>query len=77
MRPTTEEEKAQLVLELHGLCLRIPDKIRSASTQLTSASTQLTREWMGHQKWACKVAANVRSSVSDLEIAIRCMRSYL
>lgn len=70
MRPTTAEDKAQLVLELHGLCLKAPDCIRKGSIEAV-------RNWMELQKWSCKVAANPRSSVPDLERAIRSLRNYL
>lgn len=69
MRPSASEQKAVLVLELHGLCLKVPESIKSASIGKT-------QEWMKLQKWACAIAAHSRSSIPDLERAIRSLRAY-
>lgn len=68
-RPSTAEEKAQL-------CLVLGEKVKRCPPSVTSGSIQVTRAWVATQKSAIKVLRSSRSSVFDLQQAIKSMSDY-
>lgn len=65
-RESVAQRKAELVLRLHELCRTPPDWVRSGSVQTT-------RRWLARQEKAAAVCKSARSSVNDLEMAIKNM----
>lgn len=63
-RPTVAERKAELALEIRTLALRPPPSV-------VNGSVQFVRRWRAVQEAAMKVSSNSRSSVVDLELAIK------
>lgn len=69
-RPSTEEEKAQLCLELGELLKRIPASIKSGGT------VQKVRQFKEAHKAAEKVVGNKRATVDELKYQIRAMEAW-
>lgn len=68
MNPAISEKKAVLTFELHQLVKRVP-------VEVNEAGIQTTRVWMRRQRFAFRVCASERSSVRQLEMAIKTMRT--
>jgi hypothetical protein len=69
-RPSVAEEKAQL-------CLALGEKVKRCPPSVASGSIQVTRAWVATQKAAIKVLKSSRSSVFDLQQAIKSMDQYI
>lgn len=68
-RYSVAEEKARLVHQLHDILKRVPDQIRNGDIKLV-------REWRAHWDTANKVCGNTRSSVQQLQTALKQMKHY-
>lgn len=68
-RPTTAEKKAILCKILGAL-------LRTAPKAMATADVKFVREWKLHHANAKKTMQNTRSSVNQLESAIKQMSSY-
>jgi hypothetical protein len=69
-RPSTAEEKAQLLKILGELMNKVPDRIRSGG------SIEEVRRWKLERGEVAKVAGNRRSSTHDIRSAINKMQKY-
>lgn len=63
-RPSTAERKAELCMEIKALALKVPAAV-------TGGSVQTVRRWRDAQEKAMKVAGSSRSSVVELELAVK------
>lgn len=63
-RPSTAERKAELCMEIKQLALKVPRSV-------TTGSVQTARQWRAAQERAMKVAGSSRSSVIELELAVK------
>ena len=63
-RPSTAERKAELCLEIKALALRPPPSV-------INGSVQLVRKWRAAQEAAMKVCGSARSSIVELELAVK------
>lgn len=68
-RPSVAEEKARLALELGRLLMAVPPEVRSGSINAVN-------RWKQVREAASKVAGAKRSSVQDLQYAIRSMQNW-
>ena len=63
-RPSTAERKAELCMEIKALALKVPASV-------ASGSVQVVRRWRDAQEKAMKVAGSSRSSIVELELAVK------
>lgn len=63
-RPSTAERKAELCLEIKALALKAPPCV-------INGGVQTVRKWIAAQQQAMKVAGSSRSSVVELELAVK------
>lgn len=68
-RPSTAERKAELALDIKRLALKPPASV-------ISGSVQTVRAWRTAQEAAMKVAGSSRSSVVDLELAVKSLEVF-
>lgn len=68
--PTVAEQKAKLCLQIGGLCAVIPSEIKNGG------SVNSVRRWKFCRDAALKVAGNKRSSITELEIALKTITNW-
>ena len=68
-RPSTAERKAQLCLEIRKLALRPPSSV-------LGGSIQQVQKWVAAQESALKVCNGVKSSVAQLELAVKSLEAF-
>lgn len=68
-KPSVAERKATLCHELKGLALK-------AASCVINGSVQRVREWREAQAKAMKVAGSSRSSVVELELAVKSLETF-
>ena len=68
-RPSTAERKAQLCMEIRALAMKPPPCV-------LGGGVQAVRTWRVTQENALKVAAGVKSSVVQLELAVKSLEAF-